>query len=209
MLGGTGIIQTLSALQQALPVAARPIGAVRDEIERLHFRSLRDRQVFDRDIAPEIMKRHPARLLYVGVRSYTHDILSQLESADCEVWTTDIDPAVEIHGVPDRHVSTDISRTTIGAFGNKRFDSIILNGIIGHGVNEEADINRLARTLWCMIRPSGLLVVGWNTDKSLDPMAQSRFAEYFSACSLGAMPPRVCVPQTTHVYDFLMPLSDA
>lgn len=140
------------------------------------------------------------RILWIGCRPYTADYPAHLQSSGGEVWTTDIDPAAEQWGAPDRHRTGDI-READRIFPDQVFDAILCNGVLGFGVNTPADQARTLGALASLLQPRGLLLLGWNTDRIADPVAAGLTTPHYERASLGDEPSRLQVPGTTHVYD--------
>jgi hypothetical protein len=49
------------------------------------------------------------------------------------------------------------------------FDTIILNGVFGFGLNSERDQDAALGACRLLLARDGWLVLGWNTDRSVDP----------------------------------------
>lgn len=203
MIAGQKIINAIGAAEAALPFGKQGLSALRQKVETVHMRTLPDRLYFDTQIAPAIIKRAADNVLYVGVRSYTNDTLDQLVKNCAQVWTTDIEDEVAIFGNGDKHRTLDIADIDADSFPVSSFEVIVLNGIIGHGVNEPAHIEKLGAALAGVMPQGGLLISGWNTDKSPDPMTLQGFARYFEPAQVGTLPQRKPIDGMTHVYDVL------
>jgi SAM-dependent methyltransferase len=172
-------------------------------------RDYSDRWYMTRQILPTLALAKPHRVLFVGCREYTARYGKRLTRAGIEYWTTDIDPAAAIWGEKDRHIVCDI--TAIGDFyllGS--FDAVLLNGVLGHGVDEESAMNRAVKAIARILRPNGILLIGWNTHKKhLDPMELEAVTTYFRReCPL-PLPLRKTFSDTDHVYDWLVKTSNA
>jgi SAM-dependent methyltransferase len=151
----------------------------------------------------------PQRVLFVGCKEYTARYGKRLTRAGIEYWTTDIDPAAAIWGEKDRHIVCDI-----GEIGNfclvGSFDAVLLNGVLGHGVDEESTMNRAVKAIARILRPNGILLIGWNTQKKHpDPMELEAVTTYFRReCPL-PLPLRKTFRDTDHVYDWLVKTNNA
>jgi hypothetical protein len=82
------------------------------------------------------------------------------------------------------------------------FDTVVLSGVFGFGVNEiraqEAAIDACA----AILKPGGLLVLGWNRDLVIDPTLLTSLARQFDRASDTASVGRVTFNGSTHVFDF-------
>jgi hypothetical protein len=202
MLAGGKIITLLSKMEDNLPTVSA-ITAIRRKVEAAHIGGLPDRIYFTNHLLPAIISAQPEHLLYVGVRHYTVPTVRTLMTRVDDVWTTDIDEAVAAFGHPTQHRTMDITRVSPQSFPVGKFDMIVLNGIIGHGVNDDGDVERLGEALWQTMTPGGLLISGWNTDKSSDPLTLPGFASRFLPHSTLGLAARTPIRSMTHVYDLL------
>lgn len=203
MIGGQKLINALNAAQTALPIGKHTLEGLRQRVETAHIRGLPDRVYFDQKIAPAIINLAADTMLYVGVRDYTRTTLDRLVRECAEVWTTDIEDEVAVFGNGDKHRTLDISEINADSFPVASFDIVVLNGIIGHGINQADHIERLGAALAGVMTPGGVLISGWNTDKSPDPMTLEGFARHFEPRQLGDLPQRKAIAGMTHVYDAL------
>lgn len=203
MFAGQKIISVLNAVQTVVPLGKKSIEALREQVETAHMRTLPDRVYFDTKIAPAIITLSAANMLYVGVRNYTNATLDNLVGHCPQVWTTDIEDEVATFGNGDMHRTMDISEITPDSFPVSEFDVVVLNGIIGHGVNEAAHIEKLGAALSSVMPVGAILISGWNTDKSPDPMTLDGFSRYFAPTQLADLPQRQAITGMTHVYDVL------
>jgi SAM-dependent methyltransferase len=142
------------------------------------------------------------RILWVGCKPYTADYSARLQGGGGEVWTTDIDPAAEQWGAAGRHRTGDI-READRLFAGQIFDAILCNGVLGFGVDTRSDQARTLDALAAILRPGGLLLLGWNTDRIADPIAAGLTAGLYEPAPLDGQPARFAVPGVTHVYDTL------
>ncbi len=58
----------------------------------------------------------------------------------------------------------DLART-----GEAPFDLVVLNGVLGWGVDTTADAERALAAAWEALRPGGLLVLGVNEERPTTP----------------------------------------
>ncbi|CAN5225308.1 hypothetical protein BH09PSE2_BH09PSE2_03870 [soil metagenome] len=158
-----------------------------------------DRVILTTEILPIFAKRG-GRILWVGCRRYTDDYPALLEAHGAECWTTDIDPEAAPFGRPGRHRTGDL--TQIDAFfSGQRFDTILCNGVIGHGVDAPEAQRGAMQAMAALMNSGGLLLVGWNTDKMTAADLAAAASGLFTPTALPAVPAHREVPGTTHVYD--------
>jgi hypothetical protein len=65
-------------------------------------------------------------------------------------------------------------------------------------------MERSLAVLWKILRPGGFVILGWNTDRIVDPLTLSNF-KLFRYNSTLPVAGRVSFSSSTHVYDFLQP----
>lgn len=142
------------------------------------------------------------RILWVGCQAYTADYPARLETGGAEVWTMEFDPAAAIWGAPGRHRTGDLKAVDT-LFGDMIFDAVLCNGVLGFGVNSPEDQQIALAAMAKVLRPGGLLLLGWNTDKISDPVASRFTTPAYRAATLGDLPERMTFPTVTHVFDLL------
>ncbi len=140
------------------------------------------------------------RILWVGCQAYTADYPARLEAGGGEVWTMEFDPAAVIWGAPGRHRTGDL-KAADALFADLTFDAILCNGVLGFGVNATDDQQTALAAMAQILRPGGLLLLGWNTDKIADPAGFTAVA--YRPTTLGDLPSRMTFPTVTHVFDLL------
>lgn len=155
-----------------------------------HLPDLPSRRCLETEIMPW-MRDRCGSVLFVGTASYTwhYETLFPPE----RYTTLDIAPAAAVWGA-SRHIVAPVQELTRhrppGAF-----DGAILNGVLGFGVDTPQEMRRTFEELHRALRPEGVLVVGWNTDRHDDPEAL-RVLDGF-----GRIDERRLFPPETHVYD--------
>jgi SAM-dependent methyltransferase len=156
------------------------------------------------EIFPTLALSKVQRVLFVGCKAYTARYGRQLTHTGIDYWTADIEPTAAIWGEEDRHIICDIGLID-NVCGTESFDAVLLNGVIGSGVDEESEINRAIGAIARILRPNGLLLIGWNSDKRHpDPVTVEAANRYFRRTQALPLPVRKTFPDTDHVYDWLV-----
>jgi SAM-dependent methyltransferase len=174
------------------------------------FRSLRRASKTHLSPCRELLVQHilPAvaseggPVLFVGVRAYTAQYPSLIELHGAECWTIDIDPSVAQHGASKRHVVDSITNAR-EHFPAATIQSVVMNGLFGFGLNSYRTQLEAIETCAAILRPNGLLVLGWN-DRRGHPSALEEFAtKHFDYRPIHELEARIWVPGTDHNYAFL------
>jgi SAM-dependent methyltransferase len=167
-------------------------------------RSFSDRRYLIETIFPALASSNLRRVLFVGCKAYTARYGRQLTRAGIDYWTTDIEPAAAIWGERDHHILCDItSIDEVCPAGS--FDVVLLNGVIGHGVDDESGMNRTLTAIARILRPNGMLLIGWDTLKNLpDPTKLETATTYFRHECIFPLPVRKTFSDTDKVYDWLI-----
>lgn len=166
--------------------------------------SFSDRRYMTTTILPALASWRCRRLLFVGCKAYTARYRRKLARASIEYWTTDIDPEAEAWGHRHRHVVCDITKVD-QALPASSFDAVLLNGVFGHGVDDEAAMNRAVLAIGQILRSRGILLIGWNSNKPHpDPLGLTAVTRSFTHQSVFSLPPRKTFTDTDHVYDWLV-----
>jgi len=162
-----------------------------------------------KDILPALVLSKVKRVLFVGCREYTALYGKRLAPAGIDYWTTDIDPAVAIWGEKGHHIVCDIGKID-DVCPAESFDAVLLNGVLGHGVDQEDEMNRAVKAIAHILRANGILLIGWNSEKKhSDPTALEAVTLYFRHEPVLPLPVRKTFPDTDHVYDWLIKASAA
>jgi SAM-dependent methyltransferase len=155
-------------------------------------------------ILPALAAAKVRRVLFVGCKAYTARYGKRLIRAAVDYWTTDIDPAAAIWGEKDHHIVCDIARID-DVCPAESFDAVLLNGVIGNGIDNESEMNRTVTAVARILRPNGLLLIGWDSLKKLpDPIKIEAVTTCFRHESTLPLPKRKTFPDTDKVYDWLI-----
>jgi hypothetical protein len=118
-----------------------------------------DRMLLEQVILPALASS-PAiqKVLFVGCAAYTQ----QYEKifGDKEYWTIDPKRVKKKYG-SKRHIIDSITRIEM-YITRDYFDAIILNGVIGFGLNRLADIEQAIDACFATLASQGILLLGWN-----------------------------------------------
>lgn len=164
------------------------------------IRALPDRRLLIETYIPALAQGG-GRILWVGCRAYTRDDYPALGRQGAEVWTTDIDPKAARWGQAGRHRTGDVCAID-QVFADQAFDVVVCNGVLGFGADSLEMQDQALAAMAHILRPGGLLLLGWNTDKIDDPLTVPSAAAY-APTPFAGQPPRVRFDAVTHVYDTL------
>jgi hypothetical protein len=104
-------------------------------------------------------------ILFVGVEYYTWHYKKQFR--DKTFHTMDLEKQRAIFGNKNLHTIgsvTDLKKY----FENNYFDSIVINGLIGYGLNSRAHVDQALVGSFDALRPGGQLIIGWNDMNLID-----------------------------------------
>jgi hypothetical protein len=156
----------------------------------LHLPELPSRRYLLTEIMPRL-REHCRSILFVGTASYTWQYETLFEP---ERYTTlDIAPAAAVWGAA-RHIVAPVQELTRHRPPGS-FEGVILNGVLGFGIDTAREMRRTFAELHRAMRPGGLLVVGWNTDRHGDPETLDVLEGFERIDERRRFPPE------THVYD--------
>jgi hypothetical protein len=156
-------------------------------------------------VIPALAKAGRTRMLFVGTRSYNRPSYERCKQDGIAVWSIDMDPGASIHGAPDGHFVgniCDIERLAAG----RTFDVIMLNGILGWGLNTAPEALTAVKAMKNVASPGGLLFVGWNPGRT-DGAEMEIMRAHLARTSVGAIPqdiefpPRGAAQRYPHRYE--------
>jgi SAM-dependent methyltransferase len=122
-----------------------------------------DRVILEQSIFPLINKfyGHQYNILFIGCSDYTWHYVSLLKG---NFYTIDFDPRKAIFGSKGKHIVGSALDLDL-YYNNKFFNVIIANGLIGYGVNSEAEFNSLCRSVFNSLQHGGIFVIGYNDNR--------------------------------------------
>jgi hypothetical protein len=143
-----------------------------------------DRKIFQEEILPALATEPgTTRVLSVGVAWYTQ---SYAEIFAGKTFTTiDLDETRAAVAGPS-HLVGDLRDLERLVDASEPFDVILMNGVIGFGLNHAPDVDAALRAGAARLRPGGTLVLGINEEKPthVDPSSVEAH-ELFESRSLG------------------------
>ena len=164
-----------------------------------------DRRVLENAILPAIAADPArARVLFVGVQPYTQGYPALFSGRSFA--TIDPDPNVAAMGAP-RHV-VDGVENLLRHFAPGAFDAIVMNGVIGWGLNEASQIDRALQVLAEALDHHGLLVLGVNEQKAgyIDPRTLPSIVAFapleFPALGTAVLVVPTPFAERTHTFQF-------
>jgi hypothetical protein len=158
-----------------------------------------DRIYMERDLIPAVARRG-GKVLFIDCGKYTKHYPALFAAHGAECWTIDIDPTVARWGAPERHVIGDI-RDAQDHWHRSSFDTIVLTGVFGFGLNSVRDQNEALRVCHLLLKSDGCLIMGWNSDRCVDPSELHALPIYFRPSSIPGMVQCQTFAKSTHVYD--------
>ena len=140
---------------------------------------LPDRVFMTKRIVPSLISLRPDRLLNVGVHHYTYRMQQTLVAAGIDVYTADIDPRETRWGVQHRHRVCNAIEID-HHFPAQYFDVVILNGMLGYGIDTAGDFDRAIHAIATVMRPGGVLILGWDDNMFADPFGLNTYEDLFA-----------------------------
>jgi SAM-dependent methyltransferase len=161
-----------------------------------------DRVVLDQRIIPTLIDSGANTVLSIGVAYYNAHQPAVFAARGVDLWTIDIDQQKAIWGSPGRHITGDVLDIS-HHLAPETFDAVILNGVLGYGIDDARSVDRALRSIAAVLKPGGQLVIGWNHDKTKDPTLLPVAKDLFRpSASLDGVA-HLVLEGSTMVYDFL------
>ncbi len=169
-------------------------------LDDTYFKKQPDRIWLDTQLYPKLEQLREGRILFVGCAYYTWPTLKRFNKG-VELLTVDIDEQNEIWGCKNHLVASilDIDQHTTP----HSFDIVLLNGVFGHGVDSPEMQEQTYKALHTVLKPDGMLLVGWNHDLISDPTELSVSKELYYKSGYEGLPQHTAFSDSTHVFDIL------
>lgn len=130
-----------------------------------------DRQVLEGIIFPYLLSEYnPRKILDIGREDY-QEFYNQF-FAGRELWTIDLDPQRAEFGA-ENHI-IDSAANLQKHFDNDYFDLVVMNGVVGWGLNKNEEIQKTFAAIYHILRPGGIFVFGFNDLEDLLPVPLER-----------------------------------
>jgi hypothetical protein len=125
------------------------------------------------------------QILFVGVQDYCKDYRKMF--SDREFYT--IDPAPEVNRYGSTHHIIDVVQNIQKHLPEGfQFDAIVMNGVIGYGLNDHAEAEKTLQICKKLLRQEGLLIVGINPEQTGQVIYQQLPAlKYFHRTTLPSL----------------------
>ena len=187
-----------------------PIRWARAEVLHLAWKNGRytppDRRLFEEEILSPIASDDAnQRILSVGVAWYTKGY-AKLFTGKTFI-TLDVDES-RAQFATTQHVVGDLRDLERHFDARLPFDVILMNGVIGYGLDTADDVDRALRECAARLRPGGLLVLGVNerkathVDPSSVPASQLFRPTAFRSWSEGRVTVAIPFRERTHTFLF-------
>ena len=99
-----------------------------------------------------------SKTLFVGIDKHNWHYPRLLNS---QFHSLDIEARKAVYGQPGRHWTGSATQMA-DYYGQGAFDVVVANGLLGFGVNTEPDFRRLLEQCKEVLKPGGVLVLGYN-----------------------------------------------
>jgi SAM-dependent methyltransferase len=119
------------------------------------------------------------------------------------VYSIDVDPKRAAFGVPGYH-TTDFIENIEKYFKDNYFDSVLMNGVYGWGLDKEESLIKAIGAIKRILRRGGVLLFGWDKVPKYDPLdldSKSYFRDFVKIEISGAS--RIELDNKHHhIFDF-------
>jgi hypothetical protein len=134
-----------------------------------------DRKVLEEEILPLLASEEGVeRILSVGVAWYTKGYEAAFTSKGKSFTTLDVDPERSSFGSQrSQHITGDVRDLERLVMIEDAFDLILLNGVIGYGLDDPKDVDAALVACHARLKRGGTLVIGINEEKptNVDPFS--------------------------------------
>jgi len=161
---------------------------------------LPSRQMLEQEVLPRLGSLGFRRALFVGVGPYTSHYEAIARRGGAAWATCDINPSAAVWGAKE-HVTAPIEEID-RRFSAGSFDAVIVNGVLGFGLDAPAQVEQAFTAIAHVLRRGGLLLLGWNSDATPDPLAAERIRADFRPAAELPFPARREFASENFVFDF-------
>jgi hypothetical protein len=161
-----------------------------------------DRKLLEQEILPALAKE-AQRVLFVGVQWYT----ARYRALFAGKTFATIDPNPKLAEFGSEEHAVDVVENLERHFSGTTFDAVVMNGVIGFGLNDATKVDAALAACAAKMRQGGLLVLGVNEEKPsyVDP-STAPAAALFEPSAFDAFEPKIVVPvpfrERTHTFLF-------
>lgn len=185
-------------------------GILGESVQSYRISKSPDRIIMRDNIIPSIIHQkkiilettqHNLNVLWIGTRKYTIKYISDMEKNNINVYTTDIDKNAIKYGNKNHKVCD--AKYLDRYYGACVFDIVMMNGILGWGINTHEDQVESIINTGKILKSGGWLQLGWNINKILDPIHSGIFDNTpFEHKIFPGLDTRIITCGHSHVYDF-------
>jgi hypothetical protein len=208
MPAARSFIDALESLNRRFPAARwlLPVNARKSIHSRIFAAVVRwypDRIFLQRRIFRALAQARLHRILFVGVERYNRRYPAYFDRMGMEFWTIDIKPENACWGSPRYHLVADASAPLTRYFESGFFDCAIYNGVFGFGLDAPEAIEAAINSAADLLYTGAFLIIGWNCDKTGDPMELAVVRRSFALATICTVPAISAFPGSTHRYTIL------
>ena len=121
--------------------------------------ALADRDILEKIIFPYVLACfNPKKILDIGRENYQEFYNEFFHGR--QLWTIDIDPAK--HEFGSIHHITDDAINLKKYFNNNNFDFILMNKVLGQGLNNKKKIQIIFNAIYDILKPGGIFILGYS-----------------------------------------------
>lgn len=192
-------------LSWARPIVPRSLLLGFDEfVFDLRVLGLPDRIYLEQYLLPAFANLGERRVLFVGTAWFTERYAKIFEQPGNCYSTLDRSSRAK-GGASDRHYIADLRDIAV-LFQPGAFNLVIVNGVFGFGLDKPEDILAALKAVHRVLCPGGHLLLGWNQDRTADPLTSECLLDGYKPANIGDLPPRKLVKsfgKHIHVFDLL------
>lgn len=159
-----------------------------------------DRSFLKAHVFPHVAARG-GDILFVGVRAYTQPYYDILEQNGGKCWTIDVDPGAGAYGRVGQHATASVLDVRTH-FGDRRFTTIIMAGVLGFGVNRRSEQLAAIQACGALLADDGVLIVSWNDRRLHYGVLEDALLDH-DFTTLPGLPPRLWVERCDQQFAFL------